>query len=375
MDTDQDDKGSWLLAAGSALEEAILDSLQSMGRNLSEPEVEELTEKILQGSIKGFIASLAVKQSAHLHEVRKDLRAFNRRNESRWKRAFDALEALWQVCSEIGGEFNRHYRPAAVTDNDYQFEALASLHAKALLVTRECLALMQQGFAEGALARWRTLHEIAATALLIQQSDQQVALRYLATFRFQALRAASQINSLFGFDTRESFSQEELVAMEAECARLTKQFGTRLNEEYEWARSAILGLHPNSKVTFRDIEAATNQGDFRPYYRWASQHNHGGYRPPDKGLGLVESTSPTLLIGPSNSGMVDPLQLVALSLAKASVALLTSRVTLDTAIWLSVVDHFSRSVGPIALKVEKKTLERARRRQQRVATESEGTEG
>src|SRR5690606_4012673 len=95
------------------------------------------------------------------------------------------------------------------------------------------------------------------------------------------------------------------------------------------------------------------------------QHNHGGYRPPHQGLGMVEARTPMLLIGPSDSGMVDPLQLVALSLAKATAALLTWRMSAGIGVQLAIIDRFVKRVAPIALQTERESRDRAGRRRAR----------
>jgi len=62
--------------------------------------------------------------------------------------------------------------PKAAAQNDYQFEALVRLQAGAARVAGEIYALLLSGYASGAHARWRTLHEIAVTALFIAQRGQ-----------------------------------------------------------------------------------------------------------------------------------------------------------------------------------------------------------
>jgi hypothetical protein len=70
---------------------------------------------------------------------------------------------------------------------------------------------MRQGCAEGAPARWRSLHEVSAVALFIQGAEPEVALRYLASFWFHGYGAALQIDEIFGKGSRESFTDAELA--------------------------------------------------------------------------------------------------------------------------------------------------------------------
>lgn len=152
--------------------------------------------------------------------------------------------------------------------------------------------------------------------------------------------------------------------MRAECERLEAQFGANLGDDYGWARPG-LSLPPKAKVAFRHIETAVGLTGFRPYYRWALQHNHGDYRPAHQGLGMVEARTPMLLIGPSDSGMVDPLQVVAPSLAKATAALLLWRASAGIGIQLAIIDRFATRVAPIALQAEREGVAQGRRRDRR----------
>jgi hypothetical protein len=111
---------------------------------------------------------------------RTDFDGFTRRNLRRWRGAFDLLETIWVCCEEMGRNFNQHFRPEAVQTENFVFEAMTSVHAKSLLVTAEMLCLMKGGFADAALTRWRTLHELNVVATLIFREGQELALRYLA---------------------------------------------------------------------------------------------------------------------------------------------------------------------------------------------------
>lgn len=353
---------SWFGRLESQFLQAVYDAFSEEGREPADAEIKDRIAKMLPLVIEDFSRRAAARGKVQIRDSEKEDTGFSRRNQRRWRPAFDALELLWHVCAEIGGEFNQHYRAEAVEQGDFKFEALTSLHARSLLVAREALTLMRHGYAEGALARWRMLHELTCTALLIQQSSQEVAFRYLASFRFQAYWAARQVNQIIGEDAPDSFSAENLLEMKAECDRLSKELGSDLKEDCEWARPVLDGVSPKARVSFRDIERAANQTGIRPYYQWASQHSHSGYRPNDKGLGLVETTTPLLLIGPSDAGMPLPLQLVALNLSKISAALLMPKPSLDVAIYIGVIEYFSEAVAPIAFEVERKTREASQRK-------------
>lgn len=111
-----------------------------------------------------------------LHERRKEITGFEKRNFRRWRKAFDLFEMMIVMAGELGEHNDIALRPQAQKNLDYKFEALAQLQPRAVLVSREILCLLKGGFPDGALARWRSLHELTVTAIFIAKQDQTAEL-------------------------------------------------------------------------------------------------------------------------------------------------------------------------------------------------------
>jgi hypothetical protein len=283
-----------------------------------------------------------------LRERKQSDTGFEKRNYRRWKKPLDLLELLWNISEEVGGKFNQLERPAAVLAKDYQFEALVSLHARGLLIGREILCLLYGGFPDGALSRWRSLHEIAVMAVFLQRHDQEVSHRYLASFPFASLHAAEQLNSHSERAGMEPFSTQDLAEMKSRCDGFEARFGKEMHHERGWA-SQVLN---NPKPTFAQLEKTVGLDHWRPRYRWASQHTHGGYRPALASLGTSESTQEVHLVGQSNSGFTDPLHMTAISLNLVTSSLLIIRPTVDNIIFLRIISDLSDNVGAASMNVE-----------------------
>ena len=84
-----------------------------------------------------------------------------------WGEAIDRLDMLIDLCMEEGARFNDLFREEAAQTDDFVFDALTRLHARGCQVGFEILALLKNGFADGAHARWRTLHELAVVAMFL----------------------------------------------------------------------------------------------------------------------------------------------------------------------------------------------------------------
>jgi hypothetical protein len=143
----------------------------------------------------------------------------------------------------------------------------------------------------------------------------------------------------------------EIAALRSRCDAHVKRHGPNIgNGDFGWASGVIGKARPN----LLDIEESVSLDHWRPRFKWSSQHNHGGHRPVGSLLAVTEAKAPLFVIGPSNSGMVDPLHMTAISLANVTTSLLISPdvPTLNRAITAKVLLMLSDDVGDAAIKVE-----------------------
>lgn len=111
-------------------------------------------------------------------------------------------------------------------------------------------------------------------------------------------------------------------------------------------------IRRKSPLNLFDLEKAVGLDHWRPRFKWASQHTHGGHRPSGSMLATTEAPSPVFAIGQSNSGMVDPLHMTAISLTHVTSSLLMSRPSIDSAVCSEVLVGLSDDLGNAAMKVE-----------------------
>ncbi|HKP90337.1 MAG TPA: DUF5677 domain-containing protein [Thermoleophilaceae bacterium] len=257
----------------------------------------------------------------HLARERASARAFHRILKMRWSAALDRLDLLVIRSRNSGAAFNSRHRPEAATSNDYLFDALTKLHARACRVASEVVVLLRHGYPEGAHARWRTLHEIAVTMFFLKTHGPEVAERYLlhdAVRRYAAAEEYQKHHQALGY---EPYSQEELDSGRQVRDALVARFGDAYATQYGWAASVL------SSPTFRSIEEAANMQKWRPWFRMASEGQHGGSHGVAFTLGLSAGGDDVLLAGASDAGLADPGTAASISLVQATVALLTSKLS------------------------------------------------
>ncbi len=277
---------------------------------------------------------------------------FRVRNFERWAEGFDLLEMLIVIAEETGGAINDADRPRAVEDNDVRFEAVVTLHARAVLVSREILCLLKGGFADGALGRWRTLHELAVVSQFLSIHDRSISERYLLHREVQAHKAMLQYHKYQERANLEPFDENAARMLTETRARMVAKHGDSMIHDWGWAAPAICKTRP----TFFDLEESLNLDHWRPRYKWAAQDTHGAYRPPAVLRGMSEAKEALLLVGPSNSGLTDPAHMTAISLVLATHALVHLSPNIDRLVAMRVLLTISDEIGEAFFAVESEDI-------------------
>lgn len=315
----------------------FLESLPSM--------IEEITTKISERLLK------AVKRDAHrmLKDKGSERALFESNLYSVWGTAFDLLEMFIALCLEAGESFNKEFRTLASKSNDYIFEVLTRLHARACQIASEILTLLKAGYADGAHARWRSLHEISVVAFFIKAHGKDVAEKYLLHDGIESYKAATIYQEHCEKLGYEPLTKEEYSEMRELYIGLIERFGKSYKNEYGWAAEAI----GNDRPTFKDIEQVAGLKHLRPYYKMASHNVHANPRGIFFKLGLYPESGDILLAGPSNVGLTDPGHSTALSLGQITVTLLTHSPNLDRLVVCSILVKLEDEIGKAFLAAEK----------------------
>lgn len=325
----------------------VLRQMKLRNLHVSDSDIERIVFDTVETSATSLYKILRRDAASVLEERRIQRLSFEKRNEQRWHPPFNFLEALLTSCQELGHNFNRANRVEAVEQQDYLFECLTHLHAKACLVSAEVLCLMRGGFADGAVARWRTLYEISVIAKLLSSNGQELALRYLANSKVRAWENAEE----------QDFDETERVSLAAQAESALARFGNALKKRNGWACE----LTGQGSPTFEKMADVAGEVEGKSLYHNASEHVHANHRALDDLLGLCETEDDILLAGPSNAGMVAPLTLTAMSLMEVTIFLLMCKPNLDRMVFSEVLRKAATRMHKLAIRVEKRSLDNARK--------------
>jgi hypothetical protein len=259
-----------------------------------------------------------------LEEYRTLETGFRERNYKRWAKGFDLLEMLIVMTQEVGEEI--HHSAASQTKVfDPTLEALATLQARAILVAREILCLLQGGFADAALGRWRTLHEINVIANFISNQDVAIAERYLLHCIVIECKSIELLHQHQHPNDLYPISSQELEEAKVQKDKILKEHGKMMKCDWGWAAPIINKPH----LTFFDIEKITKLDYWRPHYKWACQDTHAAHRHPHQMLGASEAQETFHLVGASNSGLAEPASITSQSLYQVTSSFIKLYPTVD----------------------------------------------
>ncbi len=228
-------------------------------------------------------------------------------------------------------------------------DVLTRLHGRACQVTEEIICLISSGLADGAMARWRTLHEIAITAFLIKDQGEKLAKRYIDHEHIESFKAARDYQDCCKRLDCEPIANEEFDNLELGYNKLLKKYGSDFKNQYGWA-SEVLGKR---RPSIRDIELAAGIDHLRAYYRMASHNVHANPKGVFFKLGLFDEDQ-IILTGASNVGLVEPGHSAAVSLLHVSTAIGTIKPTLDSLVFLKMLARLENEIGESFLKANQK---------------------
>ena len=277
-----------------------------------------------------------------LRDHRRCQMGFERRLRGVWGEPLDLLKMLLVAATEAGSDFNAKNRETAAETQDYVFEALTRLHARACQVANEVLVLLQSGYASGAHARWRTVHETAVVTACISKHGADVAERWLLHRAVEEHKAALGYQRHCEAIGHEPLGEDELSALRSARDSAKDRFGAAFMNDHGWAADVLKKKRPS----FADVEEDADLGHMRPYYKMASYGIHAGVKCVtfNLGLGPMEEGS-LLLCGPSDAGLTDPGHSTAISLLQVTASLLASKPNVERIVTLEVFQRLVDEIG------------------------------
>ncbi|HHQ6628252.1 TPA: DUF5677 domain-containing protein [Serratia fonticola] len=279
-----------------------------------------------------------------------EMRSFEQRLYKDWGRPLGRFELMIVMCRELGAQVNDEFRSGG--NKSYKLEVLTRLHAHSVQIACEILHLLKGGYADGAMARWRSLHESAVVSKLISVSEEIVAEKYyyhkfIDDYKF-SLSYEEHCDSL----EFERLDENTAAKIKDKYDELLSKYGENYKNEYGWCSD----LFNKKKVNFFEVESFVGLSHLRPFYKFSSNRVHIGSKSIDYKLGLSLSSQiwdeEILLSGPSNEGLIDPMQCAGMSLVDITDSLLSIILSIDMMVSSKVLSLWNEQMKQELIEAE-----------------------
>lgn len=287
-----------------------------------------------------------------LKDVRKYTEDFNNRLYKTWKKPIDYFESLIELISSYTYSFTETFYEEAYKNNNLLFNALQNIQARALLVSRECLTLIKNGYPDGAFSRWRTIYELSVIGkLLYDENNDDLCERYLNYYHIQEYKDEKTSRER----GHQDHTDESFKILEQNYNLMISKYGSNYAKgDYGWVNN----LFNKNRVIFQEIKDRVDMDKLYGYYKLSSTYIHGNHKANEESLGLIPNLEKLKLVGPSNYGLSIPMQNIAISLVHISTYFFLTYSNLDVWTACSIMNKFLDKIivesNKVQVKIEQK---------------------
>jgi hypothetical protein len=307
-------------------------------------------ESIVNLASKILIDDTKEQEGENVKRVISDHDAFIKRNRERWSVGFSKLHALRETCLQAGMNFQEQFLKIPKYETDELIGVFLRQHAHACRISGEIIHLLEGGYPDAALARWRTLYEMVVTCLIIKKCGRVAAIDYIKQGMIHTSEGIEEHRK-----TAEAMGQETFTDEESEHYLNLKEEITNGESCWHWARK---------HTGFKKIDKLREYVGLEKWshnYKLASRNVHSDYFEMASLYAMSEAKQDILLCGQSNSGLTEPAHFTAISLAQITTIFLIAYIEdddsgldyKDSVVFMKIIDNYVKEVGEAFLDVER----------------------
>src|SRR6185437_13510013 len=175
--------------ANITLTEDDANQIVELVENFNDDGWQKIVESSAESVAKILYNALYRRLPKEIRAQQKDMNGFRRRLDGRYGVGLHKLRMMLTIAREWAGGI--HERKLAQSGELSTLDdVLYRLHVRACQVVTEIIVLLENGLADGAMARWRTLHELTTVATFIHTHGEEVAVKYKMFQIVESKRAA-----------------------------------------------------------------------------------------------------------------------------------------------------------------------------------------
>lgn len=306
----------------------------------------ELMPKMSDLIYKEVMKSLGEFKKVH----HKDLKGFLKRHHYLWGELTILMSYYITLSEEIGEEIKK--KASKQEAFNHKSAALINIHARSLQISREILHLVEGGFADGAISRWRSLFELAVVALFLGEENDEMSERFLNHEILKAKKNAYDYKSSYKKLKQKPLGRKYFANLRKSSQSLITQYGKdyKFKGGFEWIPANCLKRGKYRDRTFRALEAHVGMEHWHPYYNLSSDTIHSGakgfYR-----VGLWdEAQYDVLLTGRTDHGFEDPIQNTVIMLGIINSKLLYVNTDFESILMLNALHKILNKIKELIMQ-------------------------
>ncbi len=254
-----------------------------------------------------------------------------------WSTPFVLMQGLIKLSSEAVEAHINNLADSKHEVDDYKLDALLKLFSRAIQTSDEILVLAQHGYADGALARWRSLHETTVIALFLEDNGAYVSERFLSHIHVSRYSDALSYKEKYRKLGYAPLGKKLFHVLKHNFDAVKQKYGDDFTKQYGW-----IPLELSVIRNFHALEKHVNLDKFRPYYKKASHLIHAG---PNSFFRLGQHENQEYLFpDPSPYGIADSLGNCAISLLHITLCILNYSPTFDSILKMKVISEWNSRV-------------------------------
>ncbi len=288
--------------------------------NIFDDKICDLLSEMTKGNISSVNAFLDELKAKINNADSKDLQIKDELKKSRldlWGDALSGIRYLNKVSLELGCLFDKEHKGESI--NLYKYYTVKKIHGRTLQIAEEIEVLLENGYPNAALSRWRSLYElqILLEYFALKQDDELYKMYYdhgtYSAYKFERSRRKEGYKNYTTKAFNELRDSVEKMKVEYDMSKFKEDFG--------WAYKYIPQNMSNRKrLCFSDIERQVDpENKLKLYYKRACAMTHLDSFGTFENMSVLDNFSVTP-IGPSNCGLSDPGQLTAISICRIMAA-------------------------------------------------------
>ncbi|MGY5771741.1 DUF5677 domain-containing protein [Vibrio antiquarius] len=324
---------------------------------IAEEKLRENGAEVSYESVIELAASVLIEETNEQEEAKVKLvmsehDAFLKRNRERWALGLTKLHALRETCLQAGMNFQQQFIKIPKYETDELIGVFMRQHAHACRISGEIIHLLEGGYPDAALARWRTLYEMVVTCLVIRKCGRAAAIDYIKHGMVQTVEGIEEHRKTADAMGQQTFSEQEI-----EFYAELKNKITQGKSGWHWAREHTGCKKIDKLREFVELDKWSHN------YKLASRNVHADYYEMASLYAMSEAREDMLLCGQSNSGLTEPAHFTAIALAQITSIFLTAYIEEsdngldygDSVLFMKIIENYVKEVGQAFLSVEQST--------------------